>query len=765
MAPSADDKKKVGRPADIEEPQRIYMMAGYARYKHLQETDAPKKDVTELVDEHLYSFLAHWGFEDPLRTAPDRRDSLNDDAEEEAAAAAAAAAAKSVAGKAGTAVRQAKQAEKRGQVALPADAEKQAKIDATVTKVRQYIGRLWQSEWRDEKSGANKSSTDMPKLLKALARKPTHKQAYLVWARSHPRPELENEVDRRQAAFAAAGEAVPKRGATWNIVATDMYKNLDGEEKERIRKEVAQAYEDDMEGLAARMAAEAESPEDAVQFMVDIRPFLGDLTQYIANRSSGYAILLLAGPKDTVIMSEGVCDAPDEERVLFSRIAGDEIATVVDRLTLAAGARNAKKWNDTTGNAAPGTQASNDDSAAGQQDATTSSDSPTPRATISTTPVGGCDTTSPASVAVTEDEQDNSMRANAGGLDESADIIQLAAQVQSIHVHEPSTAPSPPASTMSTNPTGDLGERVDGGTTIARSAFAFDVLRDIETEEATKEGYMVAFVAANKAASTKPWFVETFTGNFLKTVPEKLAGKVDVGLACRVALAYLELENSGANEYALTMKNDGAVDNLPLPRYMADLGKRAGGMRWHKRQAEGSARTAAAVDRDVNTTLPRQWALLQPAVRRDEAGRLRIPADNSMSWGSALAPGFNGVRLLIVTLFQWGFNMGDTAERAEWERLAADVARVLEILSEQVKTSAGSLTRPGQGPADSTVATAQTGATSKGTTQHQGSAPSHAVVAGVGTHTTQAGKKAKVVPQRERSTRDRVAPSKLRDAM
>lgn len=53
-----------------------------------------------------------------------------------------------------------------------------------------------------------------------------------------------------------------------------------------------------------------------------------------------------------------------------------------------------------------------------------------------------------------------------------------------------------------------------------------------------------------------------------------------------------------------------------------------------------------------------------------------------MDWGGNLTPGLNGVRLLVLTLLGWGYNIA-SGERAQWERLSLDVADVLEILAQQ----------------------------------------------------------------------------------
>lgn len=53
-----------------------------------------------------------------------------------------------------------------------------------------------------------------------------------------------------------------------------------------------------------------------------------------------------------------------------------------------------------------------------------------------------------------------------------------------------------------------------------------------------------------------------------------------------------------------------------------------------------------------------------------------------MDWEGRLAPGLNGVRLLVLTLFCWGSNLAE-GERQQWERVAHDFEAVLEILAQQ----------------------------------------------------------------------------------
>lgn len=122
----------------------------------------------------------------------------------------------------------------------------------------------------------------------------------------------------------------------------------------------------------------------------------------------------------------------------------------------------------------------------------------------------------------------------------------------------------------------------------------------------------------------------------------------------------------------------------PDPEYMAKFGEQGRDWmaRWSKRMEPGRTRTRAAIDANINISLPRQWALLQPKNRLDAQGRIAVQGDVSMSWTSGLAPGLNGVRTLVVSLLNWGAHAkGAENEQAEWRLVAADVALVLQVLA------------------------------------------------------------------------------------
>ncbi|VDB98552.1 unnamed protein product [Peniophora sp. CBMAI 1063] len=187
----------------------------------------------------------------------------------------------------------------------------------------------------------------------------------------------------------------------------------------------------------------------------------------------------------------------------------------------------------------------------------------------------------------------------------------------------------------------------------------------------------------------KVWWENTNSSKFFQAVPKQMRqGGVDVAIGCELSLAYLALEQSTATENKLMMHlNDSR--NAYLPEYMASFSDRSWAARWHKRALPGTARTRAALDSDVHITLPRQWAMLQPAVRLDSEQRISQPALASMAWSPDFAPGESGIRVLVVTLLNWGSHAaGKQDEQKEWRAVAADVAAVLRILAEKTGESA-----------------------------------------------------------------------------
>lgn len=130
------------------------------------------------------------------------------------------------------------------------------------------------------------------------------------------------------------------------------------------------------------------------------------------------------------------------------------------------------------------------------------------------------------------------------------------------------------------------------------------------------------------------------------------------------------------------------VDGQPLPAYTASLKHknmtRRAKATWNKIAPAGTNRTPAQLDFDVGASLSRQWAFQQAEARCKGDGTLQLAGDGKMDWNRRLTPGICGVRLLVSTLLCWGSEMGQqSAESAEWHKLARDFAEVLNVLAEQ----------------------------------------------------------------------------------
>lgn len=94
-------------------------------------------------------------------------------------------------------------------------------------------------------------------------------------------------------------------------------------------------------------------------------------------------------------------------------------------------------------------------------------------------------------------------------------------------------------------------------------------------------------------------------------------------------------------------------------------------MSWNARAHPGVIRTKLQLDSSVAEALSRQWSEQQPPARKDADGKIVATADRSMSWEGKLTPGLDGVRLLVLTLLCWGWNITDE-EKPQWERLAVE---------------------------------------------------------------------------------------------
>ncbi|KZV59500.1 hypothetical protein PENSPDRAFT_695081 [Peniophora sp. CONT] len=228
------------------------------------------------------------------------------------------------------------------------------------------------------------------------------------------------------------------------------------------------------------------------------------------------------------------------------------------------------------------------------------------------------------------------------------------------------------------------------------SVFAFEMHDALDGYAAHADEYEKSLeLELQKLTLRKAWVEKTKTGDFFRDLKKKVAGKVDVGLACKVGLAYLALENSNAPDDRFLMREN--ENGRLLPEYVVGFMRspRNGTARWHKRSLDqNKKRTSAMIDFDVAETLPHQWAMLQPDERRDDAGKIIAPARASLTWPpNTICAGEEGIRILVVTLLSWGSCVegGNRGEVEEWTRTAVDVAAVLDIVAAK------------QGPASGTI--------------------------------------------------------------
>ncbi|VDB94338.1 unnamed protein product [Peniophora sp. CBMAI 1063] len=219
------------------------------------------------------------------------------------------------------------------------------------------------------------------------------------------------------------------------------------------------------------------------------------------------------------------------------------------------------------------------------------------------------------------------------------------------------------------------------------ATLAFESERMIPAGVDTKK-YLAESRAATQvleARAKKKWFVAIRMGAFLTGVATKLPVNVKA-LGCKVAQSYWEFESSNVVEGRLRLES--LADGEVRPKFAPDLlRKLAGGaltrISWPSRATKDKARTGAQLDEDVGVLLAEQWALQQPAARRDGEGRIVVAASKDMDWGDRLCGGLSGVRVLVVTLLGWGANLTSIAESREWKRLAVDFVDVLDILRDK----------------------------------------------------------------------------------
>ncbi|VDC01276.1 unnamed protein product [Peniophora sp. CBMAI 1063] len=665
-------KRARGRPPNAGAAQTRIIIEDIGIYQALKTRNAPQSDITVAVNGTARKLIKLYGWDDPLRACTMKDTGAGVDA--------------------------------------AVDEGEQKLRDVTLKRVRNEVKKIWRKNLERKESTGIRPSADIADLIKIFATKPRRKQDYKVWATLKPRPSLEAAVDIRHAARVrdtALTAVAPPRVSTWNAVASERFKEASPKEKKMARKIARRAHKKALQAWEAGASALPTSPEEAVQFMEASQMFLSDLMHFFASRTSGIAVMFLSGPAGSSLISEGVCDVPGQPKLLYTDVNPGGTKSFQYSLAKQAGILNGThmRWGSVSEISI--TRADNEGAGAlgdtaigvgqeGDQDCEDDDES-------------------------REDEDEDDLYAD----DQSEQHEESAAELRGIEFlsllsssnGERRQFGTPNASVADSTPIPvpgkavpmlhKVGSRVCLGvaetagegesTTIlprvteeiaAFAPFTYDVLHLYEADVVTNA---VEYAPALRCliaqiSPHKPWLKESNTVNFLKALPIKLAGKVDMGLASELSLAYLRHESSKADELALTLRtveHAHGSDPMEKPAYIADLRLRAFASRWNARADSDNSRTPAKLDADINISLPHQWALLQPAEHLDRQGCICVAPDIDMDWQDSLAPGLEGVRLLVVTALIWAYNIKDKEECKQWTRLAYDMLQVLRILVQQ----------------------------------------------------------------------------------
>ncbi|VDB96468.1 unnamed protein product [Peniophora sp. CBMAI 1063] len=662
-------KRNRGRPANTGAPQKRMMIEDIAGYRSLKARSAPQSDITAIINSETRKIIQHFGWTDPLR-----------------------------------AVSPVTVVEADSQ-----DEHEQKRRDAVFKKVRAEVRKVWRENLLAAPSHtADKSSVQIAELIKLFARKPRRKQLYKVWATSQARPDLEAEVDKRHAVkmqqSASNTRHIP-RVATWNEVASEWFHLASKREKKAARKQSKRAYRQDKKGWELGASATPDSPDEAIEFMEASQTFLSDLMHFFASRASGIAVMFLSGPNGASLMwvlalshctlrsytisSEGVCNVPERPKLLYTEVNPDDCTHFKYALAKQTQILNADKNSDddvegeeveVEGGRIEGGEVEGEE--------------------VEEEGVNDGDGDADEDIADDDDGVEGTdkvefllypplMSGNQQGAQEthSRNHSDPDAYEGSLSVHSNAeTSADEPIFVDNPYPFDITCGIFPAQRAGMATYFAFDVEKHYTRSIADTAEYARVFrVAVSKILPRKPWLEESNTVNFLRSVPKKLQDRIDVQLACDLSMAYLSFEASGLDEFPLDVKamktSDGSAITQ-LPSYVAGLQSRSFASRWNNRADKGISRTPAQLDADIDVTLPHQWALLQPKERLDDQERIVHAANASMTWKKALAPGIDGVRLLVVTALVWAWNIGEE-EHTQWSYLAIDMIQVLRILCHQ----------------------------------------------------------------------------------
>ncbi|KZV64626.1 hypothetical protein PENSPDRAFT_668916 [Peniophora sp. CONT] len=407
----------------------------------------------------------------------------------------------------------------------------------------------------------------------------------------------EQEVEKAK----AEGRVIPPRQGVKNSVVSEWYNRLDKSNKAGVVAKVESHHKGNMQAWLARKSEGPESPEDAAEFLQGARELMADLANFIAARGSAVCVWFTYGPKGAAYWSG---------RPLLPRL----------------------EQSTDLGPSTPHPDV----------DKTCDVEPPVPVPVGLSLPDELPSALLPPSVRLrTSEDSSGSAKQLSASKSTQRSIVKATAKNQEV-TSQPQ-APEAPEKDKGPLTADELPAR--NGAPIANkcktateefsaytSVFTYKNEDDVGFTDVANKYDNEWKGALEKLVTRKDWVERSKTDEFFRNLLEKMKGGVDVGLACKVALAYLSLENSNAEDGFLVLRANagGAV----LPEYVAGFSssQRSWTSRWHKIGETGKKRTPSIINCDVATTLPLQWAMLQPDTRRDLAGKLTRKADAGFVW-------------------------------------------------------------------------------------------------------------------------------------
>ncbi|VDC02457.1 unnamed protein product [Peniophora sp. CBMAI 1063] len=434
------------------------------------------------------------------------------------------------------------------------------------------------------------------------------------------------------------------RERVMEYVAMEHLEALGQNVRRKIESKREMLYQADLAEWRSKLLEEHASADDAEEFAMEVNAVLSMMAGYVAQKCSGVCVWFTAGPRD-VHHAEAVFDIPGRTTMPYSEVRPMPFWSTAAQIQTQSITLNEYKWGHAKDGEPAEEQASDD----------------------------GCD------VPMIVDELDGTDTDDDDDYEEyeidSVDEVSEVAQAQSTDAL-PKTHTRIGGRTASSDT--EMIDAIVEKPTASQAAIALRPIIIRHHERVCEE--LGAILEKRKF-----WFARARMTNYLVNAPKRLHGGVNVDLGCRVVQRYLEFELSNAKEGVLTLKEVGEVGGTgPKPAYIAELVGKQSRMTWNKRASPQEIRAKTQLDHDVDECLPLQWAAQQPGERRGDRGILMLSAKDTMGWDGYLPAGPDGVRLLVVALLAWGWDIGENKREGEvevWDRLALDFVDVLEVLA------------------------------------------------------------------------------------